>query len=145
MSREWYFEDFAIGQKFQTATYQITKDEIIDFAKQFDPQYFHTDEVAAKKSLFGGLAASGWHTAAISMKLQIDSEPKVAGGMIGTRIELAWPKPTYPDDILQVFGIVTEIEDSHPKRGFVTMKSETKNQNGEIVMMQTAKILVFKK
>ncbi len=143
--REWYFEDFAIGQTFQTATYQITKDEIIEFASQFDPQFFHTDEIAAKNSLFGGLAASGWHTAAISMKLLIEAEPKVAGGMIGTRIELAWPKPTYPNDILQVFSLITEIEDSHPKRGFIIMKSETKNHKDEVVMVQTARILVFKK
>lgn len=143
--RELYFEDFYIGREFKTATYEMKIDEIIDFARQFDPQYFHTDETKARNSLFGNLAASGWHTAAVSMKLQVESEPKVAGGMIGTRVEIAWPKPTFPGDILQVIGTVTEIEDIHPKRGFVTMRSETKNQNGEVVMLQTARILVFKK
>lgn len=142
-----YFEDFEIGQEYVSDTYEMTKEEIIEFAKQFDPQIFHIDEEAAKNTFFGGLAASGWHTASISMKLQVESEMKVAGGMIGAGVEVSWPMPTRAGHILQVTSKVIDIKpiNSRPSHGFVTMQSETKNQFGEILQKQVAKLFVVKK
>ncbi|MBN8647283.1 MAG: MaoC family dehydratase [Caulobacterales bacterium] len=146
-SRVFYFEDFVIGQEFLSSTYELTKEEIIEFAKKFDPQIFHTDEESAKQTFFGGLAASGWHTASISMKLQVESEMKVAGGMIGAGVEVSWPMPTRAGHILQVTSKVIDIKpiNSRPSHGFVTMQSETKNQFGEILQKQVAKLFVAKK
>ena len=117
---------------------------IKDFAAQFDPQPFHLDDNAAKATLFGGLAASGWHTAAITMKLLVESGLPLSGGIIGSGGEINWPKPTRPGDILTVF---TEIEEltpsrSRPDRGMIRMRSETRNQHGEIVQILIAKLVV---
>lgn len=146
-SKTYYFEDFQIGQEFISSTYEMTKEEIIEFAKKFDPQIFHTDEESAKQTFFGGLAASGWHTASISMKLQVESEMKVAGGMIGAGVEVSWPMPTRAGHILQVHSKVIDIKsiNSRPSYGFVTMQSETKNQFGETLQKQVAKLFVLKK
>ncbi len=146
-SKTYYFEDFQIGQEFISSTYEMTKEEIIEFAKKFDPQIFHTDEENAKQTFFGGLAASGWHTASISMKLQVESEMKVAGGMIGAGVEVSWPMPTRVGHILQVHSKVIDIKpiNSRPSHGFVTMQSETKNQFGETLQKQVAKLFVLKK
>jgi acyl dehydratase len=91
-----YLEDVFVGQHFVTATHKVSADEIKTFARDYDPQPFHLDEVAAKDSFFGGLAASGWHTAAITMRLQVESGPPIAGGIIGASGELAWPKRSGP-------------------------------------------------
>ncbi len=146
-SKTYYFEDFQIGQEFISSTYEMTKEEIIEFANKFDPQIFHTDEESAKQTFFGGLAASGWHTASISMKLQVESEMKVAGGMIGAGVEVSWPMPTRAGHILQVHSKVIDIKpiNSRPSHGFVTMQSETKNQFGETLQKQVAKLFVLKK
>jgi len=142
-----YLEDIAVGQRFVTGTILLEAQAIKDFARAFDPQPFHTDEEAAKDSFFAGLAASGWHTAALTMKLLVESGPAVAGGLIGAAGELSWPRPTRPGDILRVESEVLAVVPSRskPDRGLVTLKSETRNQKGEAVQIQTAKLLVWRR
>ena len=89
-----YLEDYTAGQVFRSASLRIDKDEIIAFAGQFDPQPYHLDDEAARKTVFGGLAASGWHTAALTMRLLVDGEFKPAHGILGVGVdELRWPRP----------------------------------------------------
>ena len=147
MSELLYLEDVFVGQRFVTGTHVLTSEAIKVFARDFDPQPFHTDEDAAKDTFFCGLAASGWHTAAITMRLQIDSGPPIAGGMIGASGELSWPRPARPGDTLHVESEVIEVTPSRsrPERGFITLKSETKNQNGEVVQLFTAKLLIWRR
>ena len=147
MSEKLYLEDIFVGQRFVTGTHALTADAIKAFGRDYDPQSFHTDEEAAKDSFFGGLAASGWHTAAITMRLQIESGPPIAGGMIGAGGEIAWPKPTRPGDVLHVESEITEVRPSksRPERGFATLKSETKNQNGDVLQSLTVKLLVWRR
>lgn len=139
-----YLEDLYVGQRFVSRSYAINKAQIKAFAAQFDPQGFHLDEEAAKTSLFGGLAASGWHTAAITMRLLVESGPPMAGGIIGLGGEISWPKPARPGDVLTVESEVLEIAPSRskPDRGIVTLRSETRNQRDEIVQIFTAKVVV---
>jgi acyl dehydratase len=147
LSELLYLEDIFVGQRFVTGTHRLSEEAIKAFARDYDPQPFHTDVLAAKDSFFGGLVASGWHTAAITMRLQIDSGPPIAGGMIGASGEIAWPRPTRPGDVLQVESEVMAVSPSKskPERGFITLKSETKNQNGEVVQLFTAKLLVWRR
>jgi acyl dehydratase len=142
-----YLEDLKIGQRFKTGSHALSEDEIKAFARDFDPQPFHMDGEAARHSVFGGLAASGWHTAAISMRLQVDSGPSLAGGMIGASVELSWPRPTRPGDILHVESEILAVTPSRskPDRGFITLKSETKNQQGEVLQVQLSKLLVWRR
>jgi acyl dehydratase len=144
---ELYLEDFAVGQRFTSATHAMDVEQIKTFAAQFDPQPFHTDEVAAETSFFQGLAASGWHTAAITMSLLVKSGMPIAGGLIGAGCELAWPRPTRPGDVLQVESEVLAVTPSRsrPERGMITLKSETKNQKGEVVQVLTSKMLVWRR
>jgi len=144
---ELYLEDFAVGQRFISATHTIDADQIKDFASRFDPQPFHTDEAAAKGSFFQGLAASGWHTASITMALLVKSGMTIAGGLIGAGCELSWPRPTRPGDVLVVESEVLAVTPSRskPDRGMITLKSETKNQKGEVVQILTSKMLVWKR
>jgi len=147
VSEKLYLEDIFVGQRFVTGTYALTADAIKAFGRDYDPQSFHTDEEAAKDSFFCGLAASGWHTAAITMRLQIESGPPIAGGMIGAGGEIAWPKPTRPGDVLHVESEITEVRPSksRPERGFATLKSETRNQNGDVLQSLTVKLLVWRR
>ena len=147
MSEKLYLEDIFVGQRFVTGERQVTAEEIKTFAKAYDPQPFHTDEVLAKDTFFGGLAASGWLTAALTMRLQIDGGPRIAGGMIGAGGHVSWPRPVRPGDTLRVESEVTEITPSRsrPERGFITLKSETKNQNNEVVQIFTVKLLVWRR
>ena len=142
-----YLEDLKPGQHFKTGTHALTEDEIKTFARDYDPQVFHLDPEAARASFFGGLAASGWHTAAISMRLQVESGPPLAGGMIGANVELTWPRPTRPGDVLHVEGEILEVTPSRskPDRGFITLKSQTLNQSGEVLQNQTSKLLVWRR
>ena len=144
---ELYLEDFAVGLRFISATHTIDADQIKDFASRFDPQPFHTDEAAAKGSFFQGLAASGWHTASITMALLVKSGMTIAGGLIGAGCELSWPRPTRPGDVLVVESEVLAVTPSRskPDRGMITLKSETKNQKGEVVQILTTKMLVWKR
>jgi len=144
MAAEWYWEDFSVGQKFATASLTVTAEQIKAFARQFDPQPFHLDEAAAQNSIFQGLAASGWHTAALTMRLLVSGGLPLAGGSIGAGGEIAWPRPTRPGDILQVESEVVAVTPSRsrPDRGIVTVRSETKNQRGEVVQVLTANLMV---
>ena len=147
MSDVLYLEDVFVGQRFVTASHLLTANEIKAFASAYDPQPFHTDEEAAKDTFFKGLVASGWHTASISMRLQVDSGPQIAGGMIGAGGELTWPLPTRPGDEIRVESEVIEVKPSHskPERGFVTLRSETKNQKNEVVQLFIVKLLVWRR
>ena len=139
-----HFEDFAVDQVYELGSHELTEEEVLDFARQFDPQPFHLDDAAAKGTLFGGLAASGWHTAAVTMRLLVDGGAPIAGGIIGAGGEVAWPQPTRPGDILTVRSEILEIRPSHSNadRGTVTMRCETLNQRGEIVQKMTATLIV---
>jgi len=139
-----YLEDLSVGQRFTTGTLTVTEAEIKAFAGRYDPQPFHLDDTAARQTLFGGLAASGWHTAAMTMRLLVESGAPLAWGIIGGGGEIAWPRPTRPGDVLHVEGEVMEITPSKakPDRGMVLMKSETKNQDGEAVQVTTMKLVV---
>jgi len=139
-----HLEDLHVGQRFVSGTHRIDEGQIKAFAKQFDPQPFHLDAEAAKETLFEGLVASGWHTAAVSMRLLVESGLPIAGGLIGAGGEIAWPKPTRPDATLHVESEILEIKPSrsHPDRGVATIRSETRNQHGEIVQVLIAKLVV---
>lgn len=139
-----YLEDLHPGQRFVSGTHALDEAQIKAFAAQFDPQPFHLDDDAAKNSLFGGLAASGWHTAAITMRLQVESGLPLSGGIIGAGGEVNWPRPTRPGDVLQVESEVLEVTPSRsrPERGMVTMRSETRNQRGEVLQTLTVKLVV---
>ena len=140
-----YLEDVVVGTEFVTGEVTITAEEIIAFASQFDPQPFHTDPEAAKATFFGGLAASGWHTAALTMRLLVDSPFKPAGGIIGTRAEeLSWPRAVRPGDELRVEGEVLEVRASRsrPEHGFIRTRSTTLNQRDEAVQVLVMSLLV---
>jgi acyl dehydratase len=142
---EHYFEDFAPGQKYRGATrLRVEAERIKSFAAEFDPQPFHLDEEAANASLFKGLAASGWHTAAITMRLLVGGGAPIAGGIIGAGVELAWPRPVRPGDVLTVESEVVAITPSRsrPDRGTVVLRSETRNQDGEKVQILTSRLVV---
>jgi acyl dehydratase len=141
-----YLEDLQVGQRFTSATYALDEKQITDFATLFDPQPFHISADAARGTLFKGLVASGWHTAAITMRLIVETLP-LAGGVIGAGGEAEWPRPTRPGDILRAEGEIIAITPSHskPDRGIATIRVETFNQNNEIVQILTAKLLVFRR
>ncbi|HUL55558.1 MAG TPA: MaoC family dehydratase, partial [Usitatibacter sp.] len=139
-----YLDDLSVGQRFTSGTKLVTEEEVIRFAREYDPQPFHTDPEAAKASFFQGLAASGWHTMAMSMRLMVDGGLPLAGGIVGAGGELSWPLPTRPGDTLTVESIVEEIRPSRsrPDRGMVTVRNETKNQRGEVVQVLVGKLVV---
>ena len=141
-----YLEDLHVGQTFTTGSITVTAEAIKAFAREYDPQPFHLDEAAAQASLFGGLAASGWHTAALSMRLLVDGLP-IAGGLIGVGGETTWPRPTRPGDTLTVHIEVLEITPSRsrPDRGMVRTRNETRNQHGEAVQISTLGMVVWRR
>jgi acyl dehydratase len=141
-----YLDDLSVGQRFTSGTYHMDADRMKAFAAEFDPQPFHLDEAAAERSIFRGLAASGWHTAAATMRLMVESLP-FAGGMAGLGGEIAWARPTRPGDTLRVESEIVEIVPSRskPNQGIVIVRSSTLNQHGEQVQAFTAKIIVFKR
>jgi acyl dehydratase len=142
-----YLEDLQVGQRFTSGSHTMTAAAIKAFAGQFDPQPFHLDEAAAEASFFHGLAASGWHTAAVTMRLLCESGMELAGGLIGAGGELTWPRPTRPGDALHVESEVLAVtpSKSRPERGLVTVRSRTLNQKGEAVQDMTCKMLVWRK
>ena len=139
-----YLDDFALGRKFVTRDVTLTIEGCKAFAAEYDPQPFHLDEAAAEQSMFGRLAASGWYTASLSMRLMVDSDIRPAGGLIGLGGEMKWPKPAYPGDTLHVECEVLEVRvsGSKPDRGIVTMRNQTLNQRGEPVQIAVVKMLV---
>lgn len=142
-----YFDDLHVGQRFTSGTHAIDEAQIREFAKQFDPQPFHLDAEAAKKTFFGELVASGWHTAAITMRLLADGGVPIAGGLIGAGAELSWPAPTRPGDVLHVESEIIDLRSSRsrPDRGIATIRSETRNDRGETVQVLTAKLVVMRR
>lgn len=142
---ELYLDDLHVGDRFGSDTIEVTEESIIAFARAFDPQQFHLDAKAAEQSFFKGLSASGWHTAAMSMKLFITGELKLAGGSVGLGVdELRWPQPVRPRDVLR---LETEILDvraskSKPDRGIIRIRNVTTNQRKEIVQTFMAFVMV---
>jgi acyl dehydratase len=142
---KYYLEDFAVGQTFNSGNKRVEKDEIFAFAKEFDPQPYHLDEKAAQQSPFGGLAASGWHTAAMTMRLMVDGEFKPAGGILGVGFdELSWPRAVRPGDQLHVRSEILDVRPSksRPDRGMIRVRNTTLNQNDEVVQVFTGNLLV---
>ncbi len=140
-----FLEDFAVGQTFGSARLRIDADEIKRFAAEFDPQLFHLDEDAARKTIFGGLAASGWHTAALTMRLLVDSEIKPAGGIVGAGFDdFRWPLPVRPGDELHVASEILEVRvsQSRPDQGVIKLRTTTLNQNGEAVQVSIGNLIV---
>ena len=142
-----YLEDLSVGQRFTSGTYVIEAARVREFAAEFDPQPFHLDETAAQASIFKGLAASGWQTAAIAMRLLVTSGFPLANGIIGLGGEISWPRPTRPGDSLHVDSEVIDITPSRskPNQAIVSVRSTMLNQNSEPVYVLSAKLLVFKR
>ena len=142
---ERYFDDFAVGQTFGSGRRKIDKDAIKRFACEFDPQPFHLDEAAARDTMFGGLVASGWHTAAATMRLMVEGELKPRGGIIGAGFEeLRWPRPVRPGDELRIESEVLDMRPSksRPDRGLIKVRTTTLNQDGEAVQILVATLVV---
>ncbi len=140
-----FLEDMSVGQSFGSASVTVEPGRIKSFAAEFDPQPFHLDEASAAGSLFGGLVASGWHTAALSMRLMVESEFRIAGGLIGAGVEeIRWPRPVRPGDVLRVESEILDIRPSQskPDRGIVRVRNTTLNQDGQPVMIQVAHLIV---
>ena len=142
---ERYLEDFAVGQTFTSGRLKVDKERIKSFAAEFDPQPFHLDEGAARATIFQGLAASGWHTAALTMRLLVESDLKPAGGIVGTGFdELRWPSPVRPGDELHLESEVLEVRPSksRPSQGMIKLRTTTLNQKGEAVQVEVGNLLV---
>lgn len=138
-----HYEDLPVGRVFDCGTYRVTKDEILEFARQFDPQPHHLDEEAGRKSILGGLAASGWHVCAIAMRLFAESVVLKAAnrGGAGAR-EGRWMKPVRPDDVLRMEAVVTETKPSQSKPfGFVTFECRIFNAAGQVAMVSMTPII----
>ena len=143
--KELFLEDFTIGQTFGSGCLRIDAEGIKRFAAEFDPQPFHLNEQVALGTIFRGLAASGWHTAALTMRLLVESEFKPAGGVVGAGLEeLRWPRPVRPGDELRIETEVLEIRPSksRPEQGIVKVKVTTLNQGGEAVQIYIANLVV---
>jgi acyl dehydratase len=143
-----YFEDVEIGETMRFGHYEVTREEILEYARQFDPQPFHLDEEAARASMFGGLIASGWHTGAMFIRMVCDGMvPVVAtSGSMGFD-DLKWLKPVRPGDVLSVESVVREkIESrSRPDRGTVKIESRVSNQRGEVVMSLVSLVIYLRR
>jgi len=142
-----YFEDLQPGMSFSSAPVQVSAADIKAFATQFDPQPFHLDEAAGAASFFKGFAASGWHTAALGMRMMVESGPKLAAGYIGAGGEIAWKKPVYAGDTLRLRGEIIELKPSRSRtdRGIAVVRCETFNQRDELVQVMTAQVVVLRR
>jgi acyl dehydratase len=143
-----YFDDLHVGETFAgSGTHLVTEADIKRFAQEFDPQPFHLDDEAARSTIFGGLAASGWHTAAITMRLLVTGGPKLANGVVGAGGDIEWKTPTRAGDMLRVESEVADLipSKSRPDRGIVVLRSRTLNQRGEAVQTLTAKLMVARR
>lgn len=143
-----YLEDFAVGQAFAAGPVRVAEDDIKRFAGEFDPQPFHLDNDAADESFFRGLAASGWQTAALTMRLLVGSDLKPAGGIIGAGFEeLRWPRAVRPGDELRIESEVLEVRPSRskPEQGMVKLRTTTLNQDGETVQISVGNLVVFRR
>jgi acyl dehydratase len=142
---ELYLEDLHVGDRFDSDTIEVTREDIIAFAREFDPQPFHLEEKAAERSIFKELVASGWHTAAMSMKLFVTGGLQLAGGSVGLGVdELRWPQPVRPGDTLRLETEILEVRSSKSKsdRGIIRIRNVTTNQRGEVVQTFMAFVMV---
>jgi acyl dehydratase len=140
-----FLEDFTVGQTFRSGRLRIDKERIKTFAAEFDPQPFHLDEEAARDTIFGGLAASGWHTAAVTMRLLVESDLQPAGGIVGAGAdEFRWPRPVRPGDELRIESEVLEVRPSRsrPDQGLIKVRTTTLNQNDEAIQVIIANLVV---
>jgi acyl dehydratase len=143
-----FFEDLELGRSYGSEEIEVGLDEVLEFARRYDPQPFHTDPVAARNSVFGELVASGWHTAALTMRLRVLSELRIAGGWVGLGVEsMRWPKPVKPGDRLRVEVEVLEKRESKskPDRGIVRVRTSTFNQHGELVFETVTAQIVLRR
>jgi len=143
-----YLEDLAVGQRFRSAQHRVDEAQIVDFASRFDAQPFHSDPVRARDTFFGGLTASGWHVAALTMKLYLSGGgPRLAEGTIGAGSELSWKQPTRPGDVLHLVSEITEIKPSksRPDRAIVSIRGETFNQRDELVQVFLSRLVVSRR
>lgn len=140
-----YFEDFAVGRTYHSGRLKVDREAIVAFAAHYDPQPFHLDDEAARRTVFGGLVASGWHTAALTMRLMVDGEFRPAGGIIGVGFdELSWPRPVRPGDELRAESEILEMRPSKSRRdrGLIRVRTTTFNQNGEAVQIFIGNLIV---
>jgi acyl dehydratase len=139
-----WLDDLSVGHRFRTESYELTADDIIEFAAKWDPQPFHVSDETARDTFFKGLAASGWHTAAITMRLLVTSGMQLANGIIGAGGEVTWPTATRPGDRLHVEGEIVDVK-SKPggTRGLVTIAYDTVNQDDEVRQSSKARLLAF--
>src|SRR4051812_9401325 len=140
-----YLEDLVPRQEYASGSVKVSAEEIKAFARQFDPQPFHVDEESARDTFFKGLAASGWHTAALTMRLLVEGEMRLAGGTIGAGMEeMRWPRPVRPGDELHVRSEVLEVRPSksRPEQGLVKVRTTTYNQDNEPVQVFTGNLVV---
>ncbi|KAA2316059.1 MaoC family dehydratase [Pseudooceanicola sediminis] len=144
-----YLEDMAAGQTYASSgRVKVTQDAIVAFAETFDPQPFHTDAVAAKETFFQGLAASGWHTAALTMQLTVASDFRPAGGIIGAGFdELRWPRPVRPGDELHLEMEILEVRElrTRPGLGMIKVRTVTLNQNDDPVQISVGNLTVLRR
>ena len=143
-----YFEDYAVGQKFGSGTVAVTAERIKSFAREFDPQPFHTDEEAARHTFFGGLVASGWHIAAVAMRLLVDSDLGLGGQGAGVAVEtMRWLRPVRPGDSLRVEGTVIETRPSRSRAdcGIVKFQTTVYNQRNEAMLEATHVVMVLRR
>jgi acyl dehydratase len=144
-SSERYLEDFAVGQIFRSGRLRVDGERALAFAAEFDPQPFHLDEAAARRSIFGGLTVSGWYTAAATMRLLVESELKPAGGIVGAGLdELRWLRPVRPGDELHAECEVIEVRPSksRPEQGLIKLRTTTLNQHDNPVMVFVVNLVV---
>lgn len=143
-----FYEDLELAKQYGCGSVTISREEIKTFARQYDPQPFHLDELAAEKSVFGSLVASGWQTAALTMKLRVEGELQLQGGWIGLGVDkIVWPKPVYPGDALTATTEVLEMRESKskPEWGVIRLRTMTTNQRGEVVCEVVSNQLVLRR
>jgi acyl dehydratase len=144
---ELHLEDFTVGQTFGSPRLKVDAGDIKAFAAVFDPQPFHLDEQSARDTFFKGLAGSGWHTAALTMRLLVDSPIKPAIGIVGAGAEISWPRPMRPGDELRLESEILEVRpsQSHPDRGTIKVRTTTLNQNSDAVQVLVANLIVTRR
>lgn len=141
-----YLDDVKVGDVFRSGEHTLDEAQIVDFASQFDPQRFHLDAAAARDTIFRGLAASGWHTAGITMRLLVESM-LLADGLIGAGVEVSWPQPTRPGDTLRAETTILDIRPSRskPDQAMATLETLTYNQRNEVVQRMVSKNVLYKR
>jgi acyl dehydratase len=143
-----YFDDFKVGDSFKGDSIDVSQEMIVQFAQAFDPQPFHLDPQAARQTMFGELVASGWHTAAMTMRLFATSEIRIANGIIGGGVDqMSWPRPVRPGDRLTVRSEVLEARPSRskPDRGMLKVRVDTLNQDGAVVQTFVGNLVVLRR